>query len=189
MPLDKTPWGKRRGFLIVGNYWHKPNVEALEWFVDEIFPQLTPELLANEPIYLVGNKLERVEAIISQFTDNVYPVGWVPELEPYLANAKALLAPITAGAGARTKIIQAMMNGIPVISTTIGAEGIEATHMKDALIADTPEEFAEMMVCLHQDETVWNTLHENGYQLVKTAYSREAVKEIFLESIEKVLDV
>jgi glycosyltransferase involved in cell wall biosynthesis len=102
--------------------------------------------------------------------EGIEVTGYVTDLMPYLAETGAFIVPLHAGGGMRVKILDAWGWGLPVVSTTIGAEGIRAQDGNDILIADTAETFAEAVVRVLRDPALAQRLSENGRQTVLEAY-------------------
>jgi glycosyltransferase involved in cell wall biosynthesis len=113
-------------------------------------------------------------------------VGFVDDLRPYLASAAALVVPLRLGGGTRLKIVEGMAMGRPIVSTTLGAEGIEATPERDILIADEPAAFAASVIRLLDDPALRRRLGQAGRQLAVERYSWAAAAarlEVFLRAL------
>ena len=95
---------------------------------------------------------------------NVKMVGWVPSVEPYLERARVCVVPLLHGAGVKGKVVESLMAGTPVVTTTIGAEGIDLRHGEHVLIADTPQELADGLAHLLTDRARWERLADAGYE-------------------------
>jgi len=101
--------------------------------------------------------------------------GYVVDLTPYLAETAAFVVPLHAGGGMRVKILDAWSWGLPIVSTTIGAEGIEVHPGEDILIADTAEAFAQAVIRILKDPTLAQHLARNGRQTVTKDYDWRVV--------------
>jgi GT2 family glycosyltransferase/glycosyltransferase involved in cell wall biosynthesis len=173
-PFPGDPRRPRRedSLLFVGNFQHRPNVEGLRYFTAEIFPRIR----ARRPtatLTVVGAQaspeLERA-AVASGEKGSVCFRGSVPDIREPLADCAVFVCPILSGAGVRVKLLEAFSAGIPVVSTSLGAEGIAAQSGREFLCADSPDEFAEACVRLleHPDEAA--RLAANARRLVETTY-------------------
>lgn len=154
-------------FLFVGALDYEPNSEAVEWFVRQVFPSV----LARVPsarIRIVGRGSERVEWVAGQ--PGVDLVGAVDEISDELDRADVSIVPIRVGAGTRLKVVEALANRLPLVTTTIGCEGIEVTHDVDALIADDAQGFADACVRAATDPQLRQRLTEAGAQLFADRY-------------------
>ncbi|MBN2298378.1 MAG: glycosyltransferase, partial [Deltaproteobacteria bacterium] len=159
--------------LFVGNFQHKPNVDAVVYFCRQIFPLITEEL-PDVKLYVVGNKPPA--AITSLAADNVIITGYVEDLSPHLMQARVSVNPLTYGAGMKGKIGEALSWGLPVVTTPIGAEGMGLVHEKHALIADDAATFATETLRVYRDESLWNRLSFSGRELVRQCWSPEAIQ-------------
>ena len=174
------PFGERKGALFVGGFKHLPNVDAVKWFLDEVWPLVTsrdPELTVT----IVGSHMPASLKAMAMASKNVTMAGFVPDLDALLKTARISIAPLRYGAGVKGKINQAMAWGIPVVATTVAAEGMGLEHDKDLLVTDSPEAFAKAIVDLYVDETRWNRLAENGRRNVAENFSRERARAVLEE--------
>ena len=159
-----TPFEERHGILFAGNFRHMPNGEAVRHLCDDVLPRLTPDLLAEHPVYVVGNRLDPHVAAHGRGLRAVEMVGWVPSVAPYLERARLCVFPLLHGAGVKGKVVESLMAGTPVVTTTLGAEGLELRHGEHVLIADTPEQLADAITHLLTDREHWEHLVEAGYE-------------------------
>lgn len=144
--------GGRAGMLFVGNFHHAPNVDAVMHFHAAIWPQIRREL-PDAHLTLVGTAPPpEVRALADE---DVTVTGWVPSVAPYLESALVSIAPLRYGAGIKGKIAEAVAAGLPVVTSTIGAEGMELADGEHALVADEPGAFARAVVALCRDEELW----------------------------------
>ena len=101
--------------------------------------------------------------------------GYVPDVEPIIRHSSVLVVPLRAGSGMRVKILTALAQGLPVVTTTLGYEGIAAVSGRDLLVADTPEAFAEAVLRVLTDEALARSLAANGRRLVEQLYDYRVV--------------
>ena len=145
----------RRGIVFVGNFHHAPNVDAVLDFHARTWP-IVRRLAPNVQLTVVGTAPPAgIQALAD---DHVTVTGWVPDVAPYLCDALVSIAPLNYGAGIKGKITQAIAAGVPVVTTPIGAEGMDLQDGVHALIADDPESFARAIVALHDDEALWQRI-------------------------------
>jgi glycosyltransferase involved in cell wall biosynthesis len=153
-------------------FW-PPNIDGINWFLDEIFPlirQQRPETLVD----LAGSRPPQSLADRAQNDPAITVPGYVPELTPYLEKAGVFIVPLRAGGGMRVKILEALARGMPLVTTTLGCEGIRVEHGQHVLIADTPQEFASGVVRLLKDRPFANALGRAGRELIKSTYDYRA---------------
>jgi len=168
------PGGPRRedSLLFVGNFQHRPNIEGLRYFTGEIFPRIR----ARRPtatLTVVGAQaspeLERA-CVASAESGAVRFRGSVPDIREPLSDCAVFVCPILSGAGVRVKLLEAFSAGIPVVSTTFGAEGIAAASGRELLCADSPEEFADACLRLLEHPEEAAALAANARRLVEETY-------------------
>jgi glycosyltransferase involved in cell wall biosynthesis len=171
-PETVSPRDQRKDLLFVGGFSHTPNVDAVLYFCAEVLPLLHSQLPGIK-LHIIGNA-PPVE-IVALASDQVIVAGHVPHLVPYLNSAAVSVAPLRYGSGMKGKIGEAMAYGLPVVTTTIGAEGMDLRHGVDVLIADTPEAFAENVARLVQDTNLWDSISHNARQRLAKEWSPDAV--------------
>jgi glycosyltransferase involved in cell wall biosynthesis len=165
----KRSQAKVLGF--VGLVSYSPNAEAVRWFIKEIFPIL----LKKDPNirFRVAGKLPVGGLGIEH--PNMDVLGFVEELDTELQNWDAMVVPLKVGGGTRLKILEAFSKHIPVISTSLGAYGINAKHGQHLLLADEPASFAEQCLRLIRDRNMAEELTHNAYQLFRSNYTWETI--------------
>ena len=174
----------RNRLLFVGSMSYHANSDAAVWFTREIwpgirqrFPQWRLTLVGSEP----GPQVKALAEL-----PGVEVTGTVSEVQPYYQEAIAALVPIRVGGGTRLKILEAMAAGVPVVSTSLGAEGIPVSHGRDILIADRPEEWVEMLVSLQEGKRA-EQLAEAGRSLVASRYDWNAIGKTLLDTYREWL--
>ncbi len=173
-PGSATPFALRRDFLFIGGFQHTPNVDAVVYFVREIYP-LVEARLRGAKFYIIGDKAP--PSVVALASENVIVTGLQPDVRPYFESVKLSVAPLRWGAGVKGKINQSMGFGVPVVATSVAAEGMGLIHGKDILVADEPENFAKALLELYHSEDLWNRLSKNGIKKTKLLYSKEAARK------------
>jgi glycosyltransferase involved in cell wall biosynthesis len=181
------PFAERKGILFIGNFRHPPNVQAAQYLCGEILPKLESALMAEHPIYIVGNALNETVRGYGAGLANVRMVGWVPSLLPYLQRARVSVVPLLHGAGTKRKLIQALMVGTPTVSTSMGVEGLGLQDGEHVQIADDPATFADSIARLLEDTELWERLARKGRAYITATHSRETVRARFMQTISTVL--
>jgi len=161
--------------LYAGSFGYIANYEAMKWFATEVFPQIQGR--EQLKIRVTGNTAGRDLTPLRDGCPQIEFTGFVDDIRPYFAQSGVCIVPILAGGSTRLKIVEAMAWGTPVVSTRIGAEGLEVTHERDILLADTPDEFAAMIERLVQDRDLWVRLSAAGRELVAERYSADRMYE------------
>jgi glycosyltransferase involved in cell wall biosynthesis len=178
------PAGGREGVVFVGGFEHPPNIDAARVLIREVMPLVWRDL-GDVPVTIVGaDAPAEVQQLASELVD---VCGWVPDLDPLLDSARLLLAPLTYGAGLKGKVTQALAAGLPVVTTPVGAEGLDAVDGEQMLIGDTPEALAERVVRLLGDDELWRRLSRSGQQLAAARCSPELMSSRLRELLDAVL--
>ncbi len=153
----------RHGVVFVGGFEHPPNVDGALELVRSVMPLVWSEM-PDLQVTIVGSKPPRaVEALASPL---VHVAGWLPDLDPILEHARVMVAPLTYGAGLKGKVTQALAYGLPVVTTAIGAEGLDASDGEQLLIADDPEGLAARTIAALTDDELWVRLSSSGQALI-----------------------
>lgn len=162
----------RSNLLFVGNFENLANRDGVEWMLKKVWPLVREELPGVE-LSLVGHNLP---AEISSKYAGIRPVGHVAELEPVFAQHRVFASSVRFGTGIKTKNLAALTHGIPLVTTTVGAEGMQLTSGGNALIADTAEEFAAAIVRAYSDEGLWRTLAVGGRRHIESEFSERRLQ-------------
>jgi glycosyltransferase involved in cell wall biosynthesis len=186
-PRSTIPFEQRCGMLFVGNFRHLPNGEAVEYLCRDVLPRVDPGLLAEHPLTIVGNRLDDKIRDHADGLPEVRMVGWVPSVLPYVQRARLSVVPLLHGAGVKGKVIQSMMAGTPVVTTSIGAEGLDLVDAEHALIADDPSGLAGALSRLLVDATTWNHVADAGDAHARARHDEASVDVRFREIVEAVL--
>jgi sugar transferase (PEP-CTERM/EpsH1 system associated) len=161
--------------LSIGTMYWPPNVDAALYFYETIFPIIR----RREPsarLCLVGAR--PVASIQALATDSAVTVtGSVPDVRPYGVDCGVFIVPLRSGSGMRVKILNALAMGLPVVSTRVGAEGIEVTDGEELLLADTSEAFAEAVLRVLGDPVLAARLGAHGRQRMEAEYGWAAIGE------------
>jgi glycosyltransferase involved in cell wall biosynthesis len=156
--------------VFVGTFKFFGNQDAVKWMLSEIWPRIK----ARQPqtiFYIVGNQ---PPAWLRQINDpGIKVTGWVPNLSEFMQKSRVVVAPLRMGSGTKLKILEAMSMGKPVVTTSIGAEGIGAVDGRDLLVRDDPRQFAEAVSDCLKDPELAGRLGANALQLIRENFSWE----------------
>jgi glycosyltransferase involved in cell wall biosynthesis len=153
----------------IGTMYWPPNIDGMLWFADEVWPFIRarrPETAFD----LIGARPPKQVVALSQNGSGINVTGYVDDLGPYLAQTGVFVVPLRAGGGMRVKILNALAQGLPIVSTSLGCEGIQVTHERDILVADTPVEFAQAVLRVLEEPDLSARLSNNGRHLAETVY-------------------
>jgi SAM-dependent methyltransferase/glycosyltransferase involved in cell wall biosynthesis/archaellum component FlaC len=175
------PYSSRKDLMFIGGFYHTPNVDAVTHFVKDIFPFIRASL-PGVVFHVIGSdmpaSLHKLEAV------DVHLVGYVPDPTAFFETCRVFVAPLRFGAGMKGKINQSMSYGLPVVTSQIGAEGMDLRPGDDILVSTTPRDFASNVVRLYHDEQLWNRLSANSRAYVKQNLSEPVV----LSRLRKIFD-
>jgi glycosyltransferase involved in cell wall biosynthesis/SAM-dependent methyltransferase len=172
---EHTPgFHERKDLLFIGGFDHQPNKDAMIFFCKEILPKIA-ETLEDISISIVGSNMpDEISALEGK---HVKAVGYVEDLEPVLANARIFVAPLRYGAGMKGKVGISMAHGLPVVGTSIAAEGFGLTDGKQMLITDNPSQLAEYIVKLYCNQDLWTKLSMQGKIFIRDNFSPALIKD------------
>lgn len=164
----------KANILFLGTLTWAPNNDGMIWFLENVMPMLEKENV-NVNLYIVGkNPSERLKNIASQYS-NIHVTGYVDSVVEYYDMCDFMIVPLFFGSGQRVKIIEGFSRGMPIISTKIGAEGLDYTHNENILIANNVEEFINGIIRM-QDYELRSRLSENCRVTYIQNYSPEAIE-------------
>jgi glycosyltransferase involved in cell wall biosynthesis len=159
-----------RAVTHLGTMFWPPNVEGVLWFAHEVFPRVLAQVPEARFVVIGKDPPQKVRDLHLQ-ARNVQVTGYVPDPVTYLAETAAFIVPLRAAGGMRVKILDAWCWGVPIVSTSIGAEGIAVRDGEDILIADTPGAFAQAVVRVLKDPMLGERFRHNGRHWVEGRYN------------------
>ena len=169
----------RKDLLFVGGFKHTPNIDAVLWFVNNIY-DVVRKSIPDIKLFIIGSNVS--EIIKKLDSQNIKVIGYVEDnvLEEYYNKCRVGIVPLRYGAGVKGKVAEAMYNQIPVITTSIGAEGLPEIE-NNLIIEDDPEQFAEKLVNMYNDYELLSKLSENGLDYILKYLSVDKMKNILQE--------
>lgn len=181
----------RTNLIFAGSMDYSANVDAVVWFVNNIWPELRRKHPTLSFAIVGRNPTPEVRALAPEGVKNgVEITGTVPDVRPYYSGALAAIVPLRIGSGTRLKILEAMAAGIPVISTRLGAEGLELEDGTHLLLADTADQMITAVSRLAASPEMWLRLSQAGREVVSRLYDWRtlagALYNIHCRAIERV---
>lgn len=170
--------------MFCGSLWFIPNAEGLAWFCDEIWPSVLKVFPDLKLLVLGSGELPEKYNHIKQ-TVSISFTGTVDDVKIWYNKAGISIVPLLTGSGTRLKILEAMGLGVPVVSTSLGAEGINYTDGKDILIADSAEAFASKLIQLLKSKNDRMNLQLQAIALVKAKYDWDLIGEKMSDYLNK----
>lgn len=175
-------YDKRKGLMFIGGFMHPPNEDGIIWFVKSIFGQIAARI-PDIHLYVVGsNPTDPVKSLAS---DRVTVTGYVEDVTPYFEQARVFVSPLRYGAGVKGKIGQSMSYGLPVVTTSIGAEGMNLKDGETAMIADEESAFADKVIEVYHNRMLWENLSLNARKLIENQFSPRVMKQKLRELIDE----
>lgn len=173
--------------IFFGNMSFPPNVDAVMYFYREIFP-LVRVGVPDVRLLVVGKSpYESIKKLGED--ENVVVTGYIEDTRKYIAMADVVICPMRIGGGIKNKILEAMSLGRAVVSTSIGAEGINVTSGENILIADTPAEFADSTIKMLNDSSFRERMIRNARELINEHYTWDECSKKYEELCEGILKV
>jgi sugar transferase (PEP-CTERM/EpsH1 system associated) len=180
-PAEHPPDNKSPVFIFTGVMDYKPNIDAALWFAQKIWPQVIEKYPGARFIIAGMNPSQHIIAL--KRVQGIEITGFVDDIMPYYHQSDCFVAPLRIARGVQNKVLQAFSCGLPVISTSMGAEGIDCTEGKDILIADSPEAFLSKIENLFTNKLLYASIKKNALELVHTHYTWDAE----LETLARIL--
>ncbi|OOG55555.1 glycosyltransferase [Rhodanobacter sp. C03] len=171
----------RSGLVFVGGFGHPPNVDAVRWLVEEIHPRVR-EQRPDIVLHLIGDMPDDARQRFSRIGTEVH--GRVDDLTPWMENCRVALAPLRYGAGVKGKVNMAMSHGLPVVATSIAAEGMNLVDGQSVLLGDDAAAIAAAVLRLYDDEALWLRLSEAGLDNVRQYFSFDAARAVLQRVLE-----
>lgn len=176
---------ERKTLVFVGGFTHDPNIDAVTYFVNEVLPRIKSRMKGVR-LFIVGNKPP--QEILELQSDDIIVTGYVPSTTPYLRKSYISVAPLRYGAGMKGKIGEAMAHGIPVVTTSVGAQGMGLSDSVNIMIADDPDGFAAAVIKLIENEELYSLIRKNGLDYISNNFSIDVlhsiINRVFKESYQ-----
>ncbi|UII75890.1 glycosyltransferase family 4 protein [Flagellimonas sp. HMM57] len=175
LEADITRWPNfenRKDFVCIGNGKHAPNVDSIVVLKNNIWPLIT-KVLPDAKLHIHGAYLSQQVLEMHNPKEGFYVKGWARDLKKVVQNHRILLAPLQFGAGIKGKLIDAMTNGTPSITTSVGAEGMHENMPWNGTITDDWETFAKAAITLYSDEKKWLQAQRSGVSIINQLYDKD----------------
>ncbi|WP_379130833.1 glycosyltransferase family 4 protein [Paenibacillus sp. sgz500958] len=176
------PAVKENWIILPGNMNYFPNVNAAQYFYREIYP-LVKARIPEVKWYIVGRDVHPEVEALAALDDSIVITGYVSSVADYIRRSKVVIAPLLEGSGTRLKILESWALNTPVVSTSVGAEGLLYEDAYDIMIADNAAEFADKVVRLFQDYELNVHVAGHAMQTLMTHYEAGSVKEKVLSLV------
>lgn len=181
------PPTRGRNFIFIGKLSYAPNSDAVLYFSEKILPLIHAEMPDATFTVIGANPPPEVAALAKN--KNIRIPGFVENVTPWYEQSQVTVVPLRSGGGTRLKILESMALGRPVVSTSLGCEGIDAEPGVHVCLADDAQTFAARCVQLASDPVLWGRMAEKGRALVEEKYSWEKIGEKLRAEYEKLAEV
>lgn len=179
----RPTYEERQHFVSIGNFRHAPNWDAVLWLKQQIWPKIRKQLPEAE-LHIYGAYPPPKATALDNPTEGFLVKGWAEDADEVVRNARVLLAPLRFGAGIKGKLVEAMINGTPNVTTPIGAEAMSGGLPWGGQIEDNAHDFALAAVGLYQDETQWQTCQQMGDGIIRKVYDRAPLANQLIQHIQ-----
>ncbi len=182
-PQSELDMGEH-ALVFTGKMDYRPNVDAALWFADHILPTVK-QSITDTKFYIVG---QQPHGSLEHLRDHaaIVVTGWVESVLPYLKNAQLYVAPLRMGSGTRLKILEAMASGSAVVATTVAASGMKRTLDMGIIIADEPEQMAQVIIQLLGDSAQRSYIGEAARDYVRQHYDWSVIIPDLLKAYEAI---
>jgi glycosyltransferase involved in cell wall biosynthesis len=161
-----------------------PNLEAVDWFLQNVYDKLIKQI-PDIKIYLAGKDMpQRIKQMANK---NLIVMDRIEDSKGFMNDKGIMIVPLLSGGGMRVKIIEGMASGKAIVSTAIGAEGINYVNGKNILIADLPDDFIFSISGLKNDKNLFNSIGENARNLVEQQYDNKIIGKELLEFYQELI--
>lgn len=175
--LDTNPsesgYEGRKDMMFIGNFFHIPNLNAIQYYVNKIAPEIKKRNL-DITLNIIGSNAQRISNMKLEKSNLL---GFIEDVDPYFNTSLFAFYPLIDGAGMKGKVTQALALGLPVVTTDIGAQGYENAS-EYMLIGNTPEELVDCMQRYMSDKNLWLMHRKKGLEYIKKHLSTEAVRKV-----------
>ena len=189
--IDENQQGKwlsfnnRNHFIFIGNFYHKPNVDAVLTLKTQIWSTVRKQLPKAE-IHIYGAYASQQINQLHNKKEGFIIKGFAEDAKEVVRKAKVVLAPLRFGAGIKGKLTEAMICGTPSVTTEIGAEGMHNDLPWNGFVENDFLTFSEKAVQLYSDENLWEDSRKNGIEIINKIYDKEKLGPLFINQIKEI---
>ena len=184
-PKDLLDFETRKNFVFLGNFMHPPNVQAVHYLKQKIWPKLSQKL-PKAQLHIYGAYAKPKHLALENQKKNFYVSGRAEDLDSLLSSYRLLLAPLEFGAGLKGKVLDAMRNGTPCGLSSIAAEGLFGRLPSNGFIEDNLERFVFKSFQLYNEKDLWETAQNDGFNVLFKRFSRSEFESLFLAKIDQL---
>ena len=179
------PFEDRENFIFIGNFFHKPNVDAVLTLKTQIWTKIR-KLLPKAEIHIYGSYANQQIHQLNNTKEGFIVKGFAENAKEVVRNARVVLAPLRFGAGIKGKLTEAMICGTPSVTSKIGAEGMHDILPWNGFVAGDYSKFSEKAVQLYTDEKLWNESQKHGVEIINQIYDKEKLGVLFINQVKEI---
>jgi len=176
---------QRQHFISIGNFRHAPNWDSVLWLQQQIWP-LIRSALPNAELHIYGSYISAKAMALHHPKHGFHVLGRADDVDTAMQQARICLAPLHFGAGIKTKLADAMRNGTPSITTSVGAEGMSGGRAWGGAIADEANAFALAAVALYQQKEVWQSAQRHGFDILRDQFDSQSHGAALVQRLQHV---
>ena len=187
-PISKEDsFQKRIGILFIGGFRHRPNYQGVKWFIENCWSYIK-ENIKDIKFYIAGSEIPEDIKRLQDIDNNIEVLGCLTEeeLKAVYNKVRLAIAPLTYGAGVKGKVIESIANGVPMVTTSIGAEGIPNAE-EVLLISDNPVEFSKNVISLYTNSALWESIRNKMIEYANKFLHFDNGRKVFIELIDDIL--
>jgi glycosyltransferase involved in cell wall biosynthesis len=181
------PFEEREHFIFIGNFFHKPNVDAVLTLKTSIWKEIRA-LLPKAEIHIYGAYLNLQIQQLHNKNEGFIIKGLAENAKKVVGNARVVLAPIRFGAGIKGKLTEAMICGTPSVTSTIGAEGMYGEFNWSGFVEDDFSDFSLLSAEIYRNKATWKNAQETGIDIINYIYDKEKLSAPFINQINEIQD-
>lgn len=172
----------RNNFITIGNFLHEPNVNAVLYLKEDIWP-IIRKALPQAELHVYGAYPSQKIKELHKPNEGFFIMGRAEDANSVVREARVCIAPLRFGAGIKGKLVEAMINGTPSVTTDIGAESMHGDLEWSGIVANTAQEVSSAAIVLYTNKNKWLKAQQNGIDIINTIYSKQLLAEAFIERI------
>ena len=176
---------ERQHFITIGNFLHPPNLDAVTYLKTDIWPRIR-KVLPEAEMHLYGSYVSQKALQLHNEADGFLIKGFAEDVHDVMQNAKVCLVPLRFGAGLKGKLIDAMINGTPCVTTKIGAEGMYGDLPTNGMIENDPQAFADAAIALYASETLWKEKQTHGLSIINQRFDEHEHSNTFIDRLSNL---
>lgn len=185
--MQWLPFEDRKDFICIGNGKHAPNIDAIRWLKNEIWP-LIREQLPTVNLKIYGAYLPENIAQLHRPNEGFLVLGRAEHAKKVLGEARVSLAPLRFGAGIKGKLVDSMLYGTPSITTDVGIEGMHADLPWSGKVSNDAHRLAKNAIELYENKELWIKCQNNGVTIINQLYDKKIVQGHLLKSVDETIN-